>query len=83
MVKQGWIVTLGDEEIKVEYSCSPLTGKTILAIDGEAFTVKVKPFGIGCARREVIMLSGEQAVLDVKKGGKAQLICREGEVREI
>lgn len=83
MIRQSWLILIDEREIRVEYSFSALSGKTVLSVDGDSFTVKGKPFGIGCARREVIMLGGEQAILDVKKGGKAQLICREGEVREI
>ena len=83
MIKQSWIVSIEEKEVRVDYAYSALSGKTTLTVDGDSFSVKGKPFGIGCARREVIMLGGEQAILDVKKGGKAQLICREGEVREI
>ncbi len=81
MVNQKWTVDIDGREIKVEYSCSPLTGKTVLSVDGESFTVKGKPFGIGLVRREMIMLGGVQAILDVGKGGHATLICREGEVK--
>lgn len=83
MVNKKWIVKVESGEIMVEYSYSPLSGKTTLCVGGESFTVKGKPFGIGCVRSEMIMVGGEQAILDVKKGGKAQLICREGEVKEI
>ena len=83
MIKQSWIVSIEEKKVRVDYAYSALSGKTTLTVDGDSFSVKGKPFGIGCARREVIMLGGEQAILDVKKGGKAQLICREGEVREI
>ncbi len=82
MVKQSWLVTVSDEEIRVDYSCSPFSGKTVLAVDGEAFTVKGKPFGIGLCRREMILLGGEQAILDVAKNGRAVLICKEGDVKE-
>ena len=64
------------------YSCSPLVGMTILTVDGSAFAVKGKPFGIGLVRREPILVGGVQAMLDVKKGGRATLVCREGEVKE-
>ena len=83
MVKQKWLVVTDSGEVTVEYSFSALSGKTVLCVDGDAFVVKGKPFGIGCARRETIIVGGEQAILDVKKGGRATLICREGEVREI
>ena len=83
MVKQKWLVKTDSGESSVEYSFTALTGKTTLKVDGESFTVKGKPFGIGCARNEMIMVGGEQAVLNVAKNGKAQLSCREGEVREV
>ena len=83
MIKQKWLVTVEGEKHDVEYACSPLTGKTVLAVDGASFTVKGKPFGIGLVRREPILVGGVQAILDVKKGGKAALICREGAVEEI
>ena len=83
MVKQKWLVTVESGEVTVEYSYSALSGRTVLCVDGESFAVKGKPFGIGCARSEIIMVGGEQAVLDVQKNGRARLICREGEVKEI
>ena len=82
MIKQKWTVTVQEAEHVVEYKCSALWGKTVLVVDGDAFTVKGKPFGIGLERREVILVGGVQAILDVKRGGKAHLICREGEVKE-
>ena len=78
MIKQKWCVTVDGEKHEVAYACSPLTGKTVLTVDGFSFTVKGKPFGIGLERREPILVGGTQAVLDVKKGGRAELICREG-----
>lgn len=80
MIKQNWTVKVDGEKHTVEYACTPLTGKTVLTVDGASFTVKGKPFGIGIERREPILVGGVQAILDVKKGGKANLICREGEV---
>ena len=82
MIKQKWSVTVEGENHEVEYACSPISGKTVLTVDGFSFTVKGKPFGIGLVRREPILVGGVQAMLDVKKGGKAALICREGEVEE-
>ena len=83
MIKQKWAVTVDGERYVVEYACSPLIGKTVLTVDGFSFTVMGKPFGIGLERREPILVGGTQAMLDVKKGGRAGLICREGEVEEI
>ena len=82
MIKQKWSVTVEGEKHSVEYACSPISGKTVLTVDGFSFTVKGKPFGIGLVRREPIIIGGMQAMLDVKKGGKADLICREGEVEK-
>ncbi len=83
MIKQEWLVTIDEQKINVEYSCSPLTGRTVLSVDGDSFTVKGKPFAIGLVRREPLILGGSQAMLDVKNGGRAELICRDGEVEEI
>ncbi len=80
MIKQKWSVTVDGEKHTVGYACSPFTGKTVLTVDGTSFTAKGKPFGIGLVRREPILVGGVQAILDVKKGGKASLICREGDV---
>ena len=44
MVKQKWTVTVDGEKHEVGYACSPLTGKTVLTVDGFSFTVKGKPF---------------------------------------
>ena len=83
MIKQKWAVTIDGEKHEVAYSCSPISGKTVLTVDGFSFTVKGKPFGIGLVRREPIIVGGAQAMLDVKKGGKAALICRDGDVEEV
>lgn len=83
MIKQKWVVAIDGKEINVEYSYSSFLCRTVLTVDGESFTVKGNPFGLGIQRREMIMLGGEQAILDVAKNGRATLICREGEVREI
>ena len=80
MIKQNWSVTVDGEKHTVTYECSPLFGKTVLTVDGAKFTVKGKPFGIGIVRREPILVGGVQAMLDVKKGGRAALICRDGDV---
>ena len=82
MKKQKWIVTIEEKEVVVEYKYSSLTGKTVLIVDGDAFVVKGKPFGIGAARRESILVGGEQAILDVKSNGRADLIVREGEAKK-
>ena len=82
MVKQKWTVVIDEMTVNVEYKCSPLSGKTVLTVDGDSFTVRGKPFGIGLCRRETVMVGGSQAILDVAKNGKATLICRDGEVTE-
>ncbi len=83
MIKQNFRVTYEGETAEVSYKYSRLTGKTELCVDGVSFTVKGKPFGIGVCRREPIMVCGAQAMLDVKKDGRATLILRDGEVEEI
>ena len=83
MIKQNWNVTVDGEKHTVAYACSPMIGKTVLTVDGASFTVKGKPFGIGLVRREPILVGSVQAMLDVKKGGRAALVCREGDVEEI
>jgi hypothetical protein len=82
MIKQKWAVTVDGVYHTVEYKCSPLSGKTQLTVDGDSFTVRGKPFGIGIERRESIIVGSTQAILDVKRGGRANLICREGKVKE-
>jgi hypothetical protein len=83
MIKQNWTVTVDGEKHTVGYACSPFTGRTSLTVDGASFTVKGKPFGIGLERREPILVGGVQAMLDVKKSGRAALVCRDGDVEEI
>ena len=83
MINQKFKVIYGDDVCEVGYKYSRLTGKTELSIDGVAFTVKGKPFGIGVCRKEPIMVCGAQAMLDVKKNGRATLFIRDGEVEEI
>lgn len=83
MVRQKWLVRIDDKEISVEYKCSPFVGKTVLVVGGDSFTVKGKPFGIGLVRRESVIIGGTQAILDVKKGGRAELIVRDGEVEKL
>jgi hypothetical protein len=83
MIKQKWSVTIDGAEHIVEYTCSPLSGKTVLIVDDDSYTVKGKPFGIGIVRNEMILIGDTQGILSVKKGGKAELVCRDGEVEEI
>ena len=83
MIKQNFKVTYGDESAEVAYKYSFISGKTELSVDGFSFSVKGKPFGIGVARREPIMVCGAQAMLDVDKSGRAKLVLRDGEVEEI
>jgi hypothetical protein len=83
MINQKWQVTVEEESCVVEYKCTPLTGKTELCVDGVSFAVRGKPFGIGLARHEMIMVCGVQGILDVQKGGHANLIVRDGTVTEM
>lgn len=83
MVKQSWTVKSEECESRVKYNYSLLSGKCTLTVDNDTFTVKCKPLCIGVERREVIMLCGAQAILDVDKKGHAKLCVRDGEVKEI
>ncbi len=83
MIYQKWTVTVDETAHDVEYICKPMLGKTELCVDGVSFTVQGKPLGIGLVRREMVMVGGVQGILDVKKGGKADLIVREAEVKKI
>lgn len=84
MVIQKWKVILDDSTHEIEYRFSTFSGKTVLVVDGDAFTVRGKPFGIGAARREPVIVGDCQAVLDVAKNGKAKLLVRDAtEVIEI
>ena len=83
MIKQKWSVKIDENTYVVEYMCSPMTGKIVLKVDDDSFTVKGKPFGIGLAHSEMILIGNSQGILNIKKGGKAALICREGAVEEI
>lgn len=78
MIKQKWLVKIDEVEHTVEYACSPFTGKTVLKVDEDSYTVKGKPFGIGIERNEMILIGDTQGMLSVKKGGKATLTVREG-----
>lgn len=82
MVKQSWTVKSEECESNIEYSYSLLSGKCTLIVDGDKFTVKCKPLCIKVERREVIMICGAQAILDVNKKGKATLCVRDAEVTE-
>ena len=83
MIKQKFKVLYESESCEVEYRYSRITGKTELCVDGFSFTVNGKPFGIGVARREPIMICGAQAMLDVDKSGRAKIVLRDGEVKEV
>ena len=83
MIKQKWTVTADGVTHEVEYACSAFWGKTQLVVDGDSFSVKGKLFGIGLERREPILVGGMQAILDVARGGRAKLVCREAEVNEL
>lgn len=78
-MKQKWEVIIDGGRHSVEYRFCRICGKTTLVVDGDAFTVKGKPFGIGCARREMILVGSEQAVLSVSRKGKAELTVSEAE----
>ena len=81
MKSQKWMVTTEDNDIHtVEYSYSFFTGKYVLKVDGDSFAVQGLPFKIKIARREIILVGGMQAVLEVDKKGKAALTLKDAEV---
>ena len=73
MINQIWRVVIDENTHEIEYKFSKLSGKTVLVVDGDAFTVKGKPFGIGVARREPVIVGMCQGVLTVSKNGRAEL----------
>ncbi len=83
MIKQKWKVTLDTGEHTVEYTCSPLTGKTVLTVDSESFTVKGRPFGIGLERCEMVLVGDSRGMLSINKKGRAALTVNDGEVAQL
>ena len=74
MIKMG--------KTKYETAIGNLCAPDIIKRLEKAKATKGKPFGIGIERRESIIVGSVQAILDVKRGGRADLICREGDVKE-
>ena len=70
---KSWQSYVKTGKLCIEYKFSKLSGKTVLVVDGDAFTVKGKPFGIGVARREPVIVGMCQGVLTVLKNGRAEL----------
>ena len=84
MIKQKWQVIIDGDTHEVEYRFSAFSGKTVLVVDGDEFTVKGKPFGIGAARREPVIVGMCQGILSVSKNGKAELTVNDAtEIKEI
>ena len=77
MIKQKWQVVIDENTHEIEYTFSKFSGKTVLVVDGDAFTVKGKPFGIGVTRREPVIVGMCQGILTVAKSGKAELIVND------
>lgn len=77
MIKQSFLVTKEEGQHTVGYQYSKLTGKTKLTVDKDEFVVGGKILGIGVCRREMIIIGGSQAVLDIDKKGRAKIVCRE------
>ena len=74
---QQWNVTQGDVTHRLVYTRSFWSSKVTLQIDDEVFTL---PCG---ARREPFRLGEEQAILHIRRSGKAQILTREGVVPEV
>ena len=77
MVKQAWRVVIDESTHEVEYRFSKLSGKTVLVVDGDAFTVKGKPLCIGVQRREPVIVGMCQGILSISKGGRAELVVND------
>jgi hypothetical protein len=73
---QRFSVTCGDATHTLVYQYKRLSRHLTLEIDGEAFRL---PKG---ERQEPFILGGEQAILCIMRDGRANIIVREGEVRE-
>ncbi len=82
MVKQRWTVIIEEIEHTVEYECHKFSGKTVLTVDGESFTTKTGLFGTRLERCEPILVGGARAMLNIGKSGRAELTCRDGEIKQ-
>ena len=81
---QKWNIETGENETHtVEYSYSFFTGRSILRVDGDSFSVRGNPFKIKIARRELILVGEAQAILDIDKNGKATLILKDAQVVKV
>ncbi len=76
MIKQHWSITEEEQVHKIAYTCRPLIGKIVIAIDGESFALKSKFLFFGLARREAFRVGDTQALLVVGKSGKAQVLIK-------
>jgi len=80
---QKWKVVFDEDTHEVIYRFSRISGKTVLVVDGDSFTVKGKPFGIGAKRKEPVIIGQSQAILDIGKGGRAVLVVRDATKVEV
>ena len=68
----------GTAEHTVELSCSFLTGKAIIIIDGDKYDISVKPFSLR-GTNQVFRIGNEAAIIDFPKKG-APTVSVEGEL---
>ena len=81
--KYKWNVTEvleegGNAEHTVELTCSFITGKAVIIIDGDKYDISVKPFALR-GTNQVFRLGNEAAVIAFPKKG-APTVTVEGEI---
>ncbi|MBQ9162711.1 MAG: hypothetical protein IJX74_05485 [Clostridia bacterium] len=82
MKKQHWKIDVDGTVCDITYGFSRFGGITV-GIDGEQFKLPAGFLGLGAARREIFRVGDEQAVLVVDRRGKAKLLFRSEEQKEI
>ncbi len=76
-----WHIQTEDTAHTVSYALNRLTGRMIITVNGDSYTLSAGLFSVKAARREPFRLVGadgeaEQAVLIVDKKGRASLLFR-------
>ncbi len=75
MKKYEWTTEVDGEIHTVRLSFSRLTGKTLVAIDGEDFNISHAPFYYMKERREIFKISDEkQAILVIPRIGAPDIV---------
>ena len=73
-----WTITGVDEENTekvhtVSLTCSNLTGKAVVTIDGDEYDISVKPFGLK-GTNQVFRLGDMAAMIDFPKKGEPDIV---------